>query len=216
MTERYSHPHDATQPTGHRHVAPKPRSPALPRDRAEGGFTVLELVIGLAIMSSLVVPVVMVTLSANRMTVAMNVMSRVLEQNRIASYRLADDFKNAIAGSAVVAGGGTILSFTRHGGFDGTATIPGDLLRYEFQPSPDDAVNGTDDDGDGIVDEGVLVRFNDTTLEVQTLASSLDMTSCTFTPSGNGAVVTLSTIGRGGAAPTSTRMSRTLVLTPMN
>lgn len=55
----------------------------------------------------------------------------------------------------------TELTYSRAIGWEGetTLTTPPRTLRFEFDPA--EANNGADDDGDGLVDEGVLVLIED-------------------------------------------------------
>lgn len=143
-------------------------------------------------------------------------LSKILERNRVAADRLTDDFTNSISGTAVISNGGRTLRFTQHGGFNGSTSIAGDILRYELQADPDDPENGSDDNDNGIIDEGILVRVNETTGETVTLTASLDLGSCSFVANGTGVTVTITTIGTTATAPTSTRKITALSLTPLN
>jgi len=61
----------------------------------------------------------------------------------------------------------TELTYTRAIGWEGETTIttPPRTLRFEFEPG--EANNGADDDGDGLVDEGLLVLIEDVGLPTE-------------------------------------------------
>ena len=175
------------------------------RAHRETGLTILELAIYVTVLATLTVPIMAVSVSMGRMSSEGNMLDRILERNRVAFQRLEDDFRNSISGTAVISNSGKTLRFVRHGGFDGTSTVAGDVLRYEIRAQA--GANGP---------ESALVRVNETKSQTVTLAAGLEGASCSFTQSASAVTVTLSTVGSASSSPVKSRMSRTLVLAPMN
>jgi len=182
-------------------------STAASRPSRETGLTLLELAIYVALLALLTVSILAVNVSMGRMSSEGSMLDRVLERNRIAFQRLEDDFRNSISGTALISNSGKTLRFVRHGGFNGTSTVSGDVLRYDVVSVPNGAANGL---------ESALIRVNETKSQTVTLATGLEAGACSFTQSASAVNVTLSTVGKTSNSPVRTRMIRTLVLAPMN
>lgn len=180
----------------------------------QGGFTLLELAIYMALVGILSVPLLAATVGVNRASAEGNQLTRTLERNRVAIHRMAEDFEASLEGTLWVSTGGQVLTFVLNGGFDGTGPTFGPTVTYWFASDPDDPFNGTDDDGDGYADEVLLVRWDSATAETNTVATTLDFPSSIFAYSGNGLQVTLTTVGTSREADDVMRLSNTMVFFP--
>lgn len=160
------------------------------------GFTLLEVMIYIGVMTVIGTPLVMVTLSVSRASAEGDVLSKILERNRSSLQRLLGEYEVSLGGTTAISAGGKILQFTSNGGFNGTAPVPGAVLRYEIRLATGEAANGVDDNNNGLVDEGSLVRMNLSTGEELVITGIVNTASSSFVATGNGITVTLATFGR--------------------
>ncbi len=190
-------------------------SPRPPADRRIG-FSLLEATIYAAVLIVIGAPIMMMTMSATRSTTETQNLSRVLERNRSALQRIAGDLRMALDSSVTVSNTGKTLTFTLPGTFDGAGPTGGDIVSYAIQNDPTDPANGSDDNQNGVVDEMVLVRVNQTTGEQVTVASNLDDARTGFEVAINGVLVTMSSVRVDKHTNTERRMSQTVMLYARN
>jgi hypothetical protein len=173
-------------------------------------------VIYLALVSILSIPIMMATVSVSRMNREGRVLTTLLERNRVALARVREDLSVAIGTSVGITNSGRSLAFSLTSGFDGTGPVTGDLIRYEILSDPTDPANGGDDNGNGVVDEGILVRTNATTGESVTLVTSLDREASAFVVFGDGVQVTISSVGKTHQSQYKNRLTKNIVVYPTN
>ena len=160
------------------------------------GFTLLEVMIYIGVMAVIGTPLVMVTLSVSRASAEGDVLSKILERNRSALQRLLGEYEVSLGGTTAISAGGKILQFTSNGGFNGAAVVPGAVLRYEIRLATGETANGVDDNHNGLVDEGSLVRMNLSTGEETVITGMVNTAFSSFVAEGNGITVNLATFGR--------------------
>jgi type II secretory pathway pseudopilin PulG len=160
------------------------------------GFTLLEVMIYIGVMMVIGTPLVMVTLSVSRASAEGDVLSKILERNRSALQRILGEYEVSLSGTTVISAGGKVLQFTSNGGFNGTAPVPGAVLRYEIRLATGETANGVDDNHNGLIDEGALVRMNLSTGEETIITGIVDTAASSFVATGNGITVNMATFGR--------------------
>jgi hypothetical protein len=158
------------------------------------GHTLIEAVFYLGIILVVSAPIVSSTLVGTDAVAQTDGITRLQERNRSSLVRLVGDVRASIADTLVVSN--TSLAFTLAKEFDGAVIVPGDSLLYELDSDPTDPVNGKDDNGNGLVDEGRLVRTNQTTGDNTVLCSGVNLQGSRFEPIDGGVDVILSC--RGG------------------
>ena len=84
------------------------------------------------------------------------------------------------SGQPTFSNGGKTLQFTSTNGFDGTAPVAGPVIRYEIRLAPGESLNGLDDNGNGLIDESILVRVNTSIGEEVVLSSGINTSSSSF------------------------------------
>jgi hypothetical protein len=159
------------------------------------GFTLLEVSIYATLLILLGTPLISVILVSTRSTVENDTINRVNERNRAVLVRIETDVRESIKGSPVVADFGKSLTVTSVTGFDGTSPIPGPALRYTFQAAPGESLNGVDDNGNGLADEGQVIYTNMTTGETIIISSGVDVFGSSFALSGNSVNINLTSFG---------------------
>lgn len=162
------------------------------------------------------IPLVSAVMVSTRSMTESDVFNRLAERNRVVLYRVARDVRKSIVTSTVIGGGGTTLSFTQVAGVDATGMLPGENIRYELLPAAGETVNGIDDDGDGLVDEGSLVRRNLTTGEVVTITAEVNVVGSSFALNGSTVTATIATFGRLRNAGDVYEVSRSVNVNPRN
>jgi len=133
------------------------------KSSGEAGMTLVEVAVASAIFGLVIGMVFWVVLSGQRQVEADSPQAEIENMAR----RIVDE----IAGELRKAGLSTLtpptpvdsssISFQLVSGYDpdtGALTYDPEVIQFRFQPSSADPVNGVDDDGDGVVDDGTLVR----------------------------------------------------------
>ncbi len=143
-------------------------------------------------------------------------MHQVAERNLISLNRVTQEVRIGLSNSVVVGNGGKSLTFTRPDSFDGTNIVPGSAIRYEFLLSPDEVANAADDNGNGLVDEGRLLRTNLTTGEVVSLCENLSPAQSTFTWDTTTVTMTVANIGQLSSANSFFGITMSLAMVPRN
>ncbi len=123
--------------------------------------------------------------------------------------------RRSIGSSVSVQDSGRTLVLTVPGGFDGTSILPGDTFRFELRLVPGETYNGLDDNGNGLVDEGELVRTNVSTGQELLLSRGIDLNGSGFAQSGTGFRITVANFGSGQAG-TPLRVSKSVTVYPRN
>ena len=141
------------------------RGAALPR-RARAGFTLIELVISVALLGMVIGSAAMVSSSGYRLYQATSLESDVEARAKRALDRLAMELKPAARSSLVPDPVGNLgvasMQFAQGVDFTGAGVIVlGPPLRILFERDGAELANGVDDDNDGLVDEGSLVLVRD-------------------------------------------------------
>ena len=133
----------------------------LPRTRRSSGFTLIEVMLVVALFGSILGSVVFVFRSSTRACQVGStaghleaVVNRVLD--RIAD-RLQASSHTTVTPSLVAPFSGPTIDFQRTVGFAAGVVTWSPTERIGFQYRPGELDNGVDDDGDGIVDDGRVV-----------------------------------------------------------
>jgi type II secretory pathway pseudopilin PulG len=178
------------------------------------GFTILELVFYITLLTILGGPLVMVAQTVSLSSAEGDLFSRLLERNRSALHRISAEFRNSLRGTAAVSPDGKSLAFTSHGGFDGAKALAGPMIRYEIRAEAAETLNGTDDDGDGLVDEGLLARVDGSSGETVVILGGLDAGQSTFTGTAAGVDIAITTVGRTHRTAHIAAVRRTATVVP--
>ena len=180
------------------------------------GLTLVEVLVYLALTIVLTVPLLVVTLASSRSSSEGLTLVRVLERNRSAFNRVIEEFRYSIAGTAVISGGGKILQFTKQKGYDGASPIPGSSISFEIRLDPKEALNGKDDDQDGLIDEGKLVRVDKSTGKEIVLTETLNYAASSFGANGNKVSITMTSMGGANGKNTTGNVQLSATVTPLN
>jgi hypothetical protein len=170
----------------------------------------------ITVMAILGVPLAMVTVSVSRSSAEGDMLSKILERNRSSLQRIISEYRNSLSGTTVVSNGGKTLQFTTTGGFNGTAPVAGPIIRYEIRLAPGEAVNGVDDNRNGLIDESILVRVNPSINEEVVLSSGLNTAASSFVAAATGVTVNLTTSGHTSGATATTDAQRSITVYPRN
>jgi len=137
----------------------RPNSPSGARGRS--GWSLLELVIAIVLATMLFGAAAVTILRADK---AFEETESGAETERLcerALERIAREFMDADRSSLALTPAAplqaTSVSYRRAQGWAGGALVLGATRRIRFQLDPAETVNGIDDDGDGSIDEGVVV-----------------------------------------------------------
>ncbi len=126
---------------------------------SRSGFTLLEAVIGLAIFTIVVGVAVSVALTSGRSFESQMQQYSIEQAGRRALDRLSSEFRHAsmstISPQPLV--DSPRIEMQKVFGYQGGAALLGPLTTLEFQLVPDESPNNADDNGDGRVDEGLIV-----------------------------------------------------------
>jgi hypothetical protein len=180
------------------------------------GLTLVEGVIYLALTIIITIPMIVVTLGISRSSSEGSTLVRVQERNRSAFTKVLDEIRYSIRGMAVVSGTGKVLRFTKQKGYDGVGPIPGSTITYEMRLSAGEIQNGADDDGDGLVDEGSLVRLDSAVAGEAVVVDTLDCSASSFATHGNQVAVTLTSAGAVLGRRTTGSVLLSATVTPLN
>src|SRR5437867_2086853 len=163
-------------------------------DRREG-FTLLEVAIAIAVLALLGIPLVSIMLASTRSTSENDTFSKVEERNRLALFRIEKEFRKGMTGTITLANSGRDLIFTSTSGFDGTSAVAGPNIRFFFTVDPGETLNGADDDGDGLIDEGSLIRRDESTGNQITICGGINVAGSSFALNGTGVAITVASFG---------------------
>jgi hypothetical protein len=180
------------------------------------GLTLVEVLVYLALTTIITVPLLVTTLASSRSSSEGLTLVRVLERNRSAFNRVTEEFRYSIAGTAVISGGGKTLQFTKQKGYDGTSPIPGSSISFEIRLDPKETLNGKDDDQDGLIDEGLLVRVDKSTGKEIVLTQTLNYAASSFAANGNRVSISLTSMGEANGKNTTGDLQLSATVTPLN
>ena len=165
-----------------------------PLRESECGFTLTETCIYLAVLAIVGTCLVSVVLASSRSASAHDTMSNVVERNRTTLQRIEREFRKSMTGTSVVGGTGKALSFTATAGFDGAATISGPTVTFTFELAAGESLNGADDNGNGLPDEGRLRRTDSVGGDV-VICGEVDVQNSGFTVNDTGITIAITTYG---------------------
>jgi len=185
-------------------------------ERSSGGFTLLEVAIYCAVLITVGAPLVSVVLTSSRATVENDTVARVEERNRVALFRIEKEIRRGLSGTFVIGNGGSSLTFTPTVGFDGTSIITGTNIQFTFRLDSGETLNGADDDSDGAIDEGELVRTDVATGTELIISGAIDVANSVFALNGSGVDVTVATTGSVDRRYGTFDVSRSLTVYPRN
>ena len=143
-------------------------------------------------------------------------LSKILERNRSSLQRMTSEYRESLKGTTVVPVGGKSFQFTSNGGFNGAGPVAGPIIRYEIRIAPDEAQNGSDDNGNGLIDEGSLIRVDTSTAEELILTNTLSTAGSSFTANTGGLDIRLTTSGYTLGATVATEAERFITVYPRN
>jgi hypothetical protein len=176
----------------------------------------LELIVYVGLIAVVGGPLVSVVLISSRGVAEHSTMHQVEERNLVSIYRLTQEVRTALNTSVIVLNGGKTLTFTLPDSFDGVAVVPGDTIRYDLQLSPEELANAADDNGNGLVDEGRVLRTNVTTGEIVALCENLDPSQSLFSWDGTTVTLTIANVGSLSSINTVFGITRSLAMVPRN
>lgn len=180
------------------------------------GFTLIELMIYLAVAAIIGIPMVMVSISMSRSYADGFTVSRVLERTRLVAQRLKDEYRDSLKGTTVVSADGKSIQFTSKGSFNGTGPEVGPVIRYEIVLDSKEISNGLDDDSDGLIDDGLLQRVDTSTGERLILSKGIDYTNSSFSVVGTELSFKLETFGCAKETKSVNTASRFVEIYPRN
>lgn len=133
--------------------------------RKAGGFTLVEMLISSAIIA-IIMGTIGMTVLRGKENFRQGVTTAVLEaRGRRVLERIVTELQSAETSSLSPMPnpplGSSNLRFRASLGYNGTAPVWAPWSRIQFLPDPRDPVNGVDDDGDGMIDEGRVVLIRD-------------------------------------------------------
>jgi type II secretory pathway pseudopilin PulG len=158
-------------------------------------FTLLEVAMYIAVLSLLGIPLISIMLASTRSTAENDVFCKVEERNRTAHFRIENEFRKGMAATVTLANFGKDLIFTSTWGFDGTSAVAGPNIRFSFTVDAGETLNGADDDGDGLIDEGSLVRRDESTGNQTTICGGINVAGSSFALNGTGVTITVASFG---------------------
>jgi type II secretory pathway pseudopilin PulG len=136
--------------------------------RARGaGFTLLGTVMAVALLAVIALFLADGVLVSARVSRELSVENDLLTAAQRGLAEMEDEIRNTSADATqsgiAVTNGGAGLQFRTIAGFDTTANAPvwSGLITYRWELAPGERDNGIDDDGNGLVDEGRLVRLDE-------------------------------------------------------
>ena len=124
------------------------------------GFTLIEVVISAGILAIMMVVVYALLASSTRSFQQQSVQVWLDGNARDQCDRISRELLDAGRSTLfpLNPNNSTTLSFQRVTGFTGGALVYGPVIQYSWVLDPAETDNGVDDDGDGLVDEGRLIR----------------------------------------------------------
>jgi len=133
--------------------------------RSQGGFTLVEFSVSILVMTTFLGAAILVTESGSKAVDRARVETELENRLRRVLDRSADELMST--GQAVLfpdpAGdeGSEVLDFRRADGLVGNIVQWGDLTSLDFEYEEGEFDDGVDNNGNGLVDEGVLVLTRD-------------------------------------------------------
>jgi prepilin-type N-terminal cleavage/methylation domain-containing protein len=124
------------------------------------GFTLLELLMSVALIAMVLGSSLAMTLRGRDAYVATALQAVADGKARHALQRMAKELENADADNLLAdpgIAGGNAIEFTPVVDVVGGVPILGNPIRIQRNPAPNDPDDGVDNDGNGVVDEGVIV-----------------------------------------------------------
>ncbi|MBN1442700.1 MAG: hypothetical protein JXA90_08325 [Planctomycetes bacterium] len=176
----------------------------------------LEIMIYTAVLATVMGPIAYLFLAGSRSARENDVYNTTSERSRVALARLARDLRPCMLDTVVFSSTNHIVQFTLPASYDGANIVPGDSVRYVLTIATDEAANGVDDNGNGLVDEGRLVRVNVTTGEVITICASVDLGRSSFVRNGEVIDVNLALSGFLPHLQTPFTVDRSISVRPRN
>jgi type II secretory pathway pseudopilin PulG len=164
------------------------------RNASGSGFTLTEVMIYVAVLAVVGMALVSVVLASTRSTEEHDTIVKVEERNRTAIIRIEREIRRSIAGTLVLGGFDRSIAFTAAAGFDGTSVVPGETVTFTFELANGEALNGVDDNGNGMADEGQL-RRSDSTGTSHLICGGIDVQNSGFAVNGIGITITVSSYG---------------------
>ena len=181
---------------------------------SRSGFTLTETCVYMAVLAIVGISLVSVVLASSRSASAHDTMANVVERNRTVLQRIEREFRKSVEGTTVLDGTGKTLSFLSTAGFDGAATISGPTVTFIFELAAGESLNGADDNGNGLPDEG-RIRRTDTGGGDVVVCGDVDVQNSGFTVNDTGITIAITTYGsmRTGNP---FRVTKTLSVFPRN
>jgi hypothetical protein len=163
------------------------------------------------------VPIFISTLTMTRAAAESDLIAVISERNRTMVGRIQMDYNDSITGTSTISNGDLTLTFTLAGTFNGAGPDAGAVIRYSIEDATDDPDNGKDDNGNGVSDEKILVRSNQTTGEQVTVGAFIRDDASGFVANGDGITFTITTMGSNkGSPPRVVYVSKTADVYPFN
>ncbi len=186
------------------------------RKGRERAFTILEVAIYSSLLILLGSPFVTLVLTSTRATAENDTVNKVETENRKGLFRMERDLKRALLTSVSVGNSGLSLTFTPPNGFDGTAAIAGQQVQFQFRPRSGETMNGADDNQNGIVDEGELVRRDMVTGTEVVVATGFNLATSGFAMSGSTITITIESLASVDRRYGTVTVSNSLSISPRN
>lgn len=136
------------------------------RRTGRAGFTLLELVISVGIVSVMATIALMIQNTGNSALEASNLQLEAEGKARRGIERVAQELERAIVMNlftnfTAAAPHSPSLTYLDAGGLVDGELVPGSVTHIAWESDPRDPDNGIDDDGDGLVDEGVIAMWRE-------------------------------------------------------
>lgn len=132
-----------------------------PQRKHQGGYTLIELMVSMSLLTSLVISVFLVTQRSSDAfrtgAVAAELQSNSVRALRRVADRIQTSTEGRLTPRLVSPFSSPSVEFQRPIGFDGETVVWGDAESIAFELDPLEADDGIDNDGDGLVDEGRIV-----------------------------------------------------------
>ena len=130
------------------------------------GFTFIELVISVAILSLMASIAMMIQTTGNNALEASNLQLEAEGKARRGIERVAQELERAIVMNlftnfTAAAPNSPSLTFLDAGGLVDGELVPGSVIHIAWESDPRDPNNGIDDDNDGLIDEGVVALWRE-------------------------------------------------------
>ncbi|MDB2576698.1 prepilin-type N-terminal cleavage/methylation domain-containing protein [Planctomycetota bacterium] len=136
-----------------------------------GGFTLLEILIALTILALLLSSVGLLASGSKNAFSRGTTVSAMELRTGLTSDVIQRELSLALTGSLSpeIQSGQRVteLTYVRAVGWEGETTITTAPRTLRFELDPAEANNGADDDGDGLIDEGILVLIEDVGLPTE-------------------------------------------------